>query len=97
MAPGGGSYVDGMAADRFALLLQESGEKSPDLAVLRRYTDGDQVSDWAAEAVALSVGNGWVQGVSVMELAPKRQATRAQTAVMLLQILTDIGAIEKKR
>ncbi|OUS78541.1 hypothetical protein B1748_00225 [Paenibacillus sp. MY03] len=82
---------------RFVQLLLESDAKSPDFAVLRRYADGDQVSGWAAEAVAISVGNGWVQGVSGTELAPKRQATRAQTAVMLLRVLTDIGAIEEKR
>ena len=52
-----------------------------------RFTDADQVSDWALEAVRWAVGNGIVSGHDDGRLAPQGLATRAQAAQMLKNFL----------
>ena len=52
-----------------------------------RFTDADQVSDWALEAVRWAVGDGIVSGHDDGRLAPQGLATRAQAAQMLKNFL----------
>ena len=52
-------------------------------ASLDAYTDGAEISPWAAEALAWAVGAGILQGTGDGQLSPQAPATRAQTAVML--------------
>jgi len=68
------------------------GEES---AVLERFADVRDISGWAREAVADSVSQGWLQGVTATELMPQGEANRAQAAVMLLRVLASLGAITK--
>ena len=49
------------------------------------FSDADEVSDWAYEAVCWAVANGVMQGVGGGRLAPKASASRAQIATMLMR------------
>lgn len=60
---------------------------SPSAGSLSGYTDADQVSSWAQTAVAWAVEEGILSGMEAGVLAPHGQATRAQTAVMLMQFV----------
>jgi hypothetical protein len=64
-------------------------------AVLERFADVRDISGWAREAMADSVSQGWLQGVTATELMPQGEANRAQAAVMLLRVLASLGAITK--
>ena len=54
-------------------------------ADLSKYTDLEQLSEWAQEAVAWANGEGIINGTSVATLVPKGSATRAQVAAMLMR------------
>lgn len=49
----------------------------------RRFTDIDQVSDWAEAAMIWAIENDILNGRSATRLAPKDVATRAEAAAML--------------
>lgn len=53
------------------------------------FTDGDQVGDWAEEAMAWAVAEGIVQGDTPTTLNPTGTATRAEAAAMLQRFLED--------
>ncbi len=69
-------------------------------AELSDFTDGDDVSDWAKEAMGYAVNKGIIEGFSkesktddefiVTELKPKDSATRAQAAVVLNKLYKSI-------
>lgn len=65
-------------------------------AVLERFADANDVSAWAREAMAHAVSQGWMQGMTPAELKPQGEANRAQAAVLLLRVLTSLGAIQNK-
>ncbi|MDR2501836.1 MAG: DUF4430 domain-containing protein [Oscillospiraceae bacterium] len=50
---------------------------------LGAYSDAGSVSDWARDAMAWAVSERIVNGVTETTLVPKREVTRAETAVML--------------
>lgn len=52
---------------------------------LSGYTDADQVSDYAKQAMAWAVENGIIQGMTKSTLAPQGTATRAQLAAIILR------------
>lgn len=54
------------------------------------FTDRDQISAWAQEYVEMALGCGLMQGVSKTEFAPRENATRAQTAVLLWRFLNNL-------
>ncbi len=59
---------------------KESAASSP--ADLSGFVDATAVSPYAQEAVAWSVGEGYIKGVSATELSPQGDATRAQAAAI---------------
>ena len=71
----------------------ETGEEDPsassqnDISAIGSYTDADQVSSWAKEAVTWAIANGIINGVSEKKLAPQGTATRAQAATILLRYI----------
>ena len=65
---------------RFAAL---TGEAAGDVALLADYSDGDDVSPWAAEAVAWAVEAG-IFSAGDNSLAPRAYVTRAELAQALM-------------
>ena len=59
---------------------------------LAGFPDAEQVSDYAADAMAWAVEQGLINGISESDgktyLAPQETATRAQIAVILMRYLT---------
>lgn len=51
--------------------------------VLSQYSDLNEVSDWAREAMEIAVQRGIIQGTSTTTLSPKETATRAMAAAMI--------------
>lgn len=62
---------------------------------LDAFADASSISGWARDAMAAAVKRGWMQGMSAAQVMPASPATRAQTAVMLLRVLTEAGRITK--
>ena len=54
---------------------------------LRSFTDAQQISPWAQEAVAWAVDSGILHGRTDGTLDPARQTTRAEAAVMIRQMI----------
>jgi len=52
---------------------------------LEQYADADLISDWAADAFAWLIDAGIINGVSEDRLSPRTEATRAQTATLLMR------------
>lgn len=59
-------------------------------ASLDKFHDGDQVSDWAKEAVQWAVKLGIFRGDDTGALNPKSNATRAEVATLMQRIVTMI-------
>jgi hypothetical protein len=57
--------------------------------------DGTAVDAWAKQAVAAAVNNGLVKG-SEVGLLPKRNITRAETAVIVQRMLIKANLIDNK-
>lgn len=51
------------------------------------FSDENEISDWAKEAVELAVGTGFMNGMGDGEFAPKQQVTRAQITVILCRVM----------
>lgn len=51
------------------------------------FSDAGDISDWAEDAVLFAKSNGIVQGTGENAFEPKRNATRAETAVMIYKTL----------
>lgn len=54
------------------------------------YTDGDQVSSYAVDAMNWALGVGLINGVGNNQLSPTRGATRAQAAMILMRYCKDV-------
>ncbi len=65
---------------RYAKLIGADISSSGDLS---SFTDGDQTSSWAQEAMEWAVSNGIVSGYPSGVLIPDGKATRAEVAIML--------------
>lgn len=63
---------------------------------LRDFDDADAVAEWAREAMAWAVENKLIQGVGSNLLAPASNATRAQTAALILRFAAYIAKAEEK-
>ena len=59
------------------------------------FVDGAAVDAWAKQAVAAAVKNGLVKG-SEGGLLPKRDITRAETAVIVQRMLIKANLIDNK-
>ena len=58
---------------------------------IREFSDYDQISDYAEEAMTWAVNAGICSGISANTLAPTQAATRSQIAQALLR-LSDLAA-----
>ncbi len=75
-----------------AILYRYARYKGADMGAggtLDRFTDAAEISDYAREAMAWAVEQGIITGKSGGVLAPKGQATRGETAAMLMRYLQD--------
>ena len=71
-----------------AMLYRYAGFKGLDVSVdgdLNAYADAEDVSDYAKDAMAWAVSNGFIQGMNDTTLAPQGTATRAQVATILMR------------
>ncbi len=55
-------------------------------AALAAFVDGDQVSDWAAAAMAWAVESGYMNGKGANDLQPQATATRAEIAALSVRV-----------
>lgn len=62
--------------------------------VLEGYDDANDVSSWALQSMAYSVEHGIVLGTTASQLAPQKEATRAQAAVMLYRLLDKLDLLD---
>lgn len=59
----------------------------PAASGLAGYTDADDVSDWASQAMAWCVEQGIIGGTTTITLSPQGPATRAQVATILMRFI----------
>ncbi len=65
---------------------KRAGDKMPDYPdLLGNYTDTEQISSWALDAMRWTTGCGLMQGMTETTLSPKTSAVRAQVATMLMR------------
>ena len=64
------------------------GDLSADSSALSGFTDKDQVSNYAGEAMTWAVSKGIINGRNATTLAPKGNASRAEVATMVYRFLT---------
>lgn len=57
------------------------------------FADQDQISEWAKEAVAISVNKELVKGLGNGLFGPKERATRAQAAVIIYRMLESLDRL----
>ena len=57
-----------------------------DLTALDSFVDADQVSGWAANAVAWAVEEGYMEGKGANDLQPQDTATRAEIAALAVRV-----------
>ena len=66
---------------------QHKGCATDGAAQLSDYSDAGSVSSWAREAMLWANGSGLITGRSASSLAPKGNATRAETAAILMRFI----------
>ena len=96
--------VNGMDADHFdpngkvtreqamTMLMRYAKYKGMDVSAtveLTKYTDVDQIGDWAQDAVHWAVAVGLINGTTPTTLEPQGQSTRAQVATILMRFQTN--------
>jgi hypothetical protein len=59
-----------------------------DNAILDRFTDKGEISEYALPSVAYVVENGYITGNGAGEIQPKNNTTRAETAVFMYRLYT---------
>ena len=83
---------DSVTREQFAVILhnyvQYKNMTINGAAELTEYTDGIHVSVWADEAMKWAVGSGLITGRTITTLEPDGTATRAETATLLMRLLT---------
>ena len=83
---------DPVIREQFAVILyrykqKQGGGFTGAWALPLEYEDADQVSAWAYEPLCWMTMKGIIAGTSSTTLSPQGQATRAQTAAMLMRFL----------
>ena len=58
-------------------------------ADLSKYTDADQIADWALEAMAWANAEGIITGKTETTLAPTETSNRAQLATILVRYIAE--------
>ncbi|RKD26935.1 Ig-like domain (group 2) [Caminicella sporogenes DSM 14501] len=69
-----------------AKVLKQKGYKEATLEELNIFTDKEEISVWAREAVSMCVKEKIIRGMEDGRFAPKERANRAQAAVMLYKL-----------
>jgi hypothetical protein len=86
-----------MATMAAQVLLTRQQVACPDpaatIAILAKYQDQGSVDSWARSAVALTIEQGIIHGMTVNTLAPQARATRAEAAVVIWELnkLLEVG------
>ena len=81
------SPVNSLRSCRFA---KAQGHDVTAQADLSGYTDADQISGFAREAMSWASAEGLINGTSGSTLSPDSSATRAQVAVILMRFASII-------
>ena len=85
---------DSITREQLAAILRQyaalKGCETKASGKLDSFADADQVSGWAVEAVQWAVGNSLMSGKNGGMLDPKGTATRAETAVILMQFCENV-------
>lgn len=79
-----------LAAILYRYCTEYWGVKDENSAELDDFSDADEISSYAEEAVKWAVGNGIISGMGNGTLNPKGSATRAQVASMLKRTVENI-------
>jgi len=69
-------------------MLYAGMDVAPNLSVLDRFNDVDNVGEYAREAVSALVSGGIVHGDDLGNINPRSEATRAEAAMLLYRIYT---------
>ncbi|GMK37503.1 hypothetical protein PCCS19_05570 [Paenibacillus sp. CCS19] len=92
---------DSITREQMAVMLAKAiaivkGEQSSEVteAAPSSFTDASKIHSWAADAVALTVQQGIMQGNPSGEFAPQNLATRAEAAVVIGRLLQSAGLID---
>lgn len=84
-----------MIARAYRLIRPEASVNTEQMnAVLSGYADGNKVSNWAKEAVALLISEGISEGSNGQLLKPQAKMTRAEAAAMIQRLLKTTGLID---
>lgn len=76
---------DAITREQLAAMLWRYAARPESEGGLSAFTDGAEVSVWAQQAMSWAVSLGLINGVDSDRLDPKGQATRAQTATILMR------------
>ena len=83
-----------MIARAYRLIEAQSGLSSTGVEdILAKFTDGNEVSNWAQAELALMVSKGIVQGDSQQQLNPQEPMTRAEAVALIRRVLLETGLI----
>ena len=69
---------------RFAGFLKQDVSAAADIST---FSDGANVSEWAAPAVKWAVASGLIKGMGDNNLAPQNKSTRAQAAEVMYRFM----------
>lgn len=75
--------------EAFSVLARAFALKNGDAAVLAKYSDGSDVSDWAKGTVAAMVRGGYVNGSDGKRLNPRASITRAEFAAVMSNLVAE--------
>ena len=81
---------DAITREQLAAMLWRYAGKPEAEDALSVFTDGADTSGWAQQALSWAVAQGLITGADNDMLAPKGQATRAQTATILMRFAQSI-------
>lgn len=70
------------------MLWRYYGSHSGNAASLAKYSDAGKTSVWAEEAMAWAIDNGLISGFGNGKIGPREQATRAQVAQIMANLLS---------
>ena len=86
-----GSGMNITRQDMAVILYRVAGGKFTVKDTENKFTDDGKISDYAKEAVYALRDSGIINGVSDSQFAPDKNATRAETAVMLYRFMNSFG------
>ena len=81
---------DPITREQMAAMLWRYAGKPQAESSLADFTDGEETSQWAESAMVWAVEQGLIEGMGNAQLNPQGQATRAQTATILMRFVEQI-------